>query len=87
MIAPHVRDRFKSLVAALEDEVERPFLEEMEFIVILNDHGLVAASCVFARFNQQVEPLLGRVIGDAFVARIPMRQAKEPVGFVGPQVA
>jgi hypothetical protein len=31
MIAPHVRDRFKSLVAALEYEVERPFLEEMKW--------------------------------------------------------
>ena len=55
----------------------------MEFIVILNDHGLVAASCMFARFNQQVEPSLGGVIGNAFVAKIPMRQPKEPVGLVG----
>ena len=73
MIATHMRDRFKSFVAALEWEVERPFLEEMEFIVILNEHGLVAASCVFARFNQQVEPLLGGVVGNALVAKIPMR--------------
>src|SRR5262245_61465823 len=86
IIATHVRDRFKSLVAALEREVDRPLFEVIKLVVVFNDHGLVAAAGVLTGFNQQIEPLLRRVVGDSLIAAIRMRQSKEPVGLVRQQV-
>ena len=70
-VAPHVSHCFKSFVAALEREVEGPLLEIFEFVVVLNDRGLVATARLFACFDQQIVPLLGGVVGDAFVAANP----------------
>src|SRR5262249_8820574 len=87
IIAAYMGHRFKALVAALEGEVERPLLAKMELVVILDEHGPVAAAGVLACLHQQVKTLLGRVIGNALKAEIAMRQATEPVGRTGLQVA
>src|SRR6516165_7705266 len=59
VVAPHVGHRFKSLVAALECEVDRSILEVAEFVVVLHDQGLVATAHLFACLDQQIVPLLG----------------------------
>ena len=53
VVAPHVSHGFKSLVAALEREVDGPILEIFEFVVVLNDRGLVATvACLRASTNR-----------------------------------
>src|SRR5262249_8025771 len=43
-VTAHVSDGFKSLVAALKSEVGRPLFEKCEFMIVLNDHGLIVPS-------------------------------------------
>src|SRR5262245_51111088 len=75
-VAAYVNDCFKSFVAALEREVDKSILDVSEFVVVLYDASFVATSCMFACFDQQVEPLLGGVVGDAFEAPIRVGRAK-----------
>src|SRR5262245_23260167 len=75
-VTPYVNNCFKSFVAALERELDRSLFEIFEFVIILDDQSFVATACMFACFDQQVEPLLGGVVGDAFEAPIRLGRAK-----------